>query len=246
MTVLFVTGTGTGVGKTVVTAALAALALAQGRRVAVVKPAQTGVGPDEPGDLAEVERLAGPTTLVEGARYAAPLAPSAAARVAGLPTPDLDACARLITTLSQQHDLVLVEGAGGLLVPFDRSGAGLAQVAQSLGAPAVVVADPALGTLNHTVLTLEAMRARGIACAGVVLGSWPDAPDLACRTNLADLEQLTGEPLAGVLAAGLGELDRTSFVAAARAGLGPRWGGQFDAADFRRTHDPVTGNRSTP
>ena len=81
---LVVTGTGTGVGKTVVTAAVAALAAARGSRVAVVKPAQTGVGGDEPGDLAEVRRLAGVTDLHELARYPDPLSPAAAARHCGL------------------------------------------------------------------------------------------------------------------------------------------------------------------
>jgi dethiobiotin synthetase len=80
VSVLVVTGTGTGVGKTVVTAAVAALAAARGSRVAVVKPAQTGVDADEPGDLAEVRRLAGVTDLHELARYPDPLSPAAAAR----------------------------------------------------------------------------------------------------------------------------------------------------------------------
>lgn len=83
MTVLVITGTGTEVGKTVVTAAVAAAALASGRTVAVLKPAQTGVGPDEDGDVAEVARLAGPVTTAELARYPEPLAPATAARRVG-------------------------------------------------------------------------------------------------------------------------------------------------------------------
>ena len=238
MTILLVTGTGTGVGKTVVTAAIAALAVAAGRRVAVVKPAQTGVRPDEPGDLDEVERLAAPTTLAELARFPDPLAPAAAARLAGRTYVDLAWCADRIRSLADDHDLVLVEGAGGLLVPFDDSHGTVADLARATGAPAVVVVDPARGTLNHTALTLEALRARSIGCAGLVIGSWPERPDLACRANLADLERLVDGPLAGVLPSGLGALDRASFARAARSALAPSLGGEFDAADFRRTHDP--------
>ena len=113
MTILVVTGTGTGVGKTVVTAAIAALAMAAGRRVAVVKPVQTGAAPTEPADLAEVDRLAAPTTLLELARYPDPLAPAAAARLAGLPFVDLTRFADRIQLLTADHELVLVEGAGG-------------------------------------------------------------------------------------------------------------------------------------
>jgi len=237
MTILVVTGTGTGVGKTVVTAAIAALAMAAGRRVAVVKPVQTGAAPAEPADLAEVDRLAAPTTLLELARYPDPLAPAAAARLAGLPFVDLTRLADRIQALTTDHELVLVEGAGGLLVPFDASGGTLADLTRALAAPVVLVADPALGTLNHTALTLEALSARGIECAGVVLGSWPADADLASRANLADLEALVGQPLAGVLAQGIGRLGRSGFTGAARSGLAPAFGGEFDAADFRRTHD---------
>jgi len=238
VTILVVSGTGTGVGKTVVTAAIAALAMAAGRRVAVVKPVQTGAAATEPADLAEVDRLAAPTTLLELARYPDPLAPAAAARLAGLPFVDLTRFADRIQLLTADHELVLVEGAGGLLVPFDASGGTLADLARALAAPVVLVADPALGTLNHTALTLEALSARGLECAGVVLGSWPADPDLAGRANLADLEALLGRPLAGALAWGIGRLGRPDFADAARAGLAPSFGGRFDAADFRRTHDP--------
>ena len=94
--------------------------------------------------------------------------------------------------------------------------------------------DPALGTLNHTALTLEALAHRGLALAGVVIGAWPAEPDLACRSNVRDLETLAARPLAGALPAGAGALDAAEFLLAARAGLAPSLGGAFDAADFRR------------
>ena len=234
MSVLVITGTGTGVGKTVVTAAVAALAAARGSRVAVVKPAQTGVGADEPGDLADVRRLAAVTDLHEHARFPDPLSPAAAARLAELPPLDLQTSAEKIGALAADRDLVLVEGAGGLLVRYDDEGATIADLARSLAADVLVVVDPALGTLNHTALTLEALAHRGLTLAGVVIGAWPSAPDLACRSNVRDLETLAARPLAGALPAGAGALDAPEFLLAARAGLAPSLGGTFDAADFRR------------
>ena len=233
MNALVVTGTGTDVGKTVVTAAAAALA---GGRVAVVKPAQTGAGPAEPGDLAEVERMAGPVTAVELGRYPEPLAPDTAARRAGLPPVKPADVAAEVERLGADHDLVLVEGAGGLLVRFDDSGGTVADVASALGAPVLSVARAGLGTLNEVALTAEALAARGIAHAGTVIGSWPAEPDLAARCNLADLPEAAGAPLLGALPAGAGNGDRERFARAARAGLAPALGGAFDAAQFRAAH----------
>jgi dethiobiotin synthetase len=231
---LFVTGTGTGVGKTIVTAAIAALARAAGRRVAVVKLAQTGVhdgpGSDTP-DLETVTRLSGVTDTHELARFPDPLSPEAAARVSGLPPVDFARAAALITDLAETRDLVLVEGAGGLLVRYDDRGATIADLAtvlneQGLDAPALVVTAAGLGTLNHTALTLEAAAARKVRTAGVVVGSWPRRPGLAERENLADLETLASGPLAGLLPEETGSLPPAEFLAVARDGLGPALGGR--------------------
>jgi dethiobiotin synthetase len=236
--ILVVTGTGTGVGKTIVTAAVTALAAARGATVAVVKPAQTGVAPHEPGDLAEVRRLAGIENVHEFARYPDPLAPAAAARLCGLAALDLSEAAGRIRELAQAHRLVIVEGAGGLLVRYDDDGATIADLARMMSAPVLVVAHPTLGTLNHTALTLEALANRGLTLAGVVLGWWPESPDLASRCNIRDLETLAARPLSGALREGCGGLDAPEFLLAARDGLAPDLGGTFDAADFRRTHAP--------
>ncbi|MFG3443036.1 dethiobiotin synthase [Nonomuraea sp. NPDC047897] len=235
MSVLIVTGTDTGVGKTVATAAVAALARQRGSGVAVVKPAQTGVAPGEPGDLDEVIRLAGVATTFELARYPAPLSPAAAARAAGLPPVSLTAAAERIAELAETHRLVLVEGAGGLLVRFDEDGGTLADLARLLDAPVLVVARAGLGTLNHTALTLEALAHRGLSLAGLVIGSWPAEPGLAERSNVADLEMLAARPLAGVLPEGAGALDAEEFAGAARRGLGATLGGSLDLATFRRS-----------
>lgn len=235
MTVLFVTGTSTDVGKTVVTAAVAALALDRGATVAAVKPAQTGVAADEPGDLAVVTALAGVADAFELVRYPDPLAPAAAARRCG--AAPLDPVALYDRVLALDHDLVLVEGAGGLLVRFDEEGTTLADFARGLHASVLVVTGPGLGTLNHTALTLEALAHRGVALAGIVLGSWPTDPGLAERSNLRDLETLAARPLLGALPSGSGGLSRPAFLEVARSSLGPQLGGTWDARAFCRTWD---------
>ncbi|KMS78641.1 dethiobiotin synthetase [Streptomyces leeuwenhoekii] len=247
MPILVITGTGTEVGKTVVTAAVAATALAAGRSVAVLKAAQTGVGPDEPGDALEAARLAGPVMVAEIARFPEPLAPATAARRAGLPPVRPDDVAETAAKLATEHDLVLVEGAGGLLVRFDAAGGTLADAAGLLEAPVLLVATAGLGTLNVTELTARELAARGIALAGVVIGSWPTDPDLACRCNLADLPDVAGAPLLGAVPAGAAALPPAAFRAAAPGWLAPGLDGTWDAASFRARQAPgaVGGGRPT-
>ncbi|WP_328890249.1 dethiobiotin synthase [Streptomyces sp. NBC_00316] len=226
MPVLVVSGTGTEIGKTVVTAALAAAAVASGRSVAVLKPAQTGVAPGEPGDVFEVRRLAGETvTGLELARFPEPLAPDTAARRAGMAPVRPERIAEAAEKLAAEHDLVLVEGAGGLLVRYDEKGATLADAARLLAAPVLVVASAGLGTLNTTALTSEALRARGLSCPGVVVGSMPAEPDLAARCNLGDLPVAAGAPLLGVVPAGAGALAPVDFRARAASWLTAELGG---------------------
>lgn len=213
--IVLVTGTGTDIGKTMVTAALAGAALIAGRRVCVVKPVQTGVGPGEPGDLAEVVRLLGPlaNALVthEFVRLPEPLAPQAAARRAGVELPSLAGHADRIGALAEDFDLVLVEGAGGVLVRLDDQGGTLADLAglvpltpqtAATGIGAVVVSGAELGTLNVTELTVEALRHRGVPVLGLVIGRWPAEPGLAEQGNLTDLPRLTGVPLLGLIPEG--------------------------------------------
>ncbi|MFI9583315.1 dethiobiotin synthase [Streptomyces sp. NPDC052236] len=232
MAIIVVTGTGTEVGKTIVTAAVASLARAQARSVAVVKPAQTGVGPDDAGDVAEVVRLAGEVTGVELGRYPEPLAPATAARRGGVEPVRVHRVAEVAEKLASEHDLVLVEGAGGLLVRLDDTGATLADAARLLGAPVLLVAPAGLGTLNATALTGEALRARELELLGVVIGSWPAAPGLAARCNLVDLPEAAGAPLLGAVAEGAGGLAAAEFRARAGGWLAPRLGGWWDAAAF--------------
>ncbi|MFG2644804.1 dethiobiotin synthase [Streptomyces sp. NPDC048370] len=229
MSVIVVSGTGTEIGKTIVTAALAAVATRQGRSVAVLKPAQTGLAPGERGDADEVVRLSGAAASTELGRFPEPLAPATAARRAGMTPVGPREVAEAAEKLATEHDLVLVEGAGGLLVRFDHEGGTLADAARLLGAPVLVVTPAGLGTLNATALTAEALAARGIEQLGVVVGSWPAAPDLASRCNLADLPEAAGAPLLGAVPEGAGGLDPAEFRVRASEWLAPALGGVWAA-----------------
>ncbi|MET9116480.1 dethiobiotin synthase [Streptomyces longwoodensis] len=237
MPILVITGTGTEVGKTVTTAAVAAAALAAGRTVAVLKAAQTGVGPDERGDADEVARLAGPVTVAEVARYPEPLAPATAARRAGREPVRPADVAEAAQKLATEHDLVLVEGAGGLLVRFDEAGGTLADVAELLRAPVLLVASAGLGTLNTTELTARELRGRRLELLGVVIGSWPTPPDLAMRCNVTDLPEVSGAPLLGALPEGAGARTPADFRAAAPGWVAPRLDGTWRAEEFREAAD---------
>ena len=204
-----VTGTSTGVGKTIAAAALAT----RSQSVVVVKPVQTGLMPGEPGDVDVVRRLAG-CEVTESVRLPDPLAPDTAARQAGVTLPSVADHAKRIRELAAVFDNVIVEGAGGLLVRLDVAGGTLLDLAEALSASVVVVVAAGLGTLNHTELTVGALRARGIEPAGLIVGSWPSSPDLAARCNLEDLPRVTGVPLLAVIPAGVGGLHRAEFAAA--------------------------------
>lgn len=233
MSVLIVSGTGTGIGKTIVVAAIAALAAAEGKRVALVKPAQTGLEPGEPGDLDVAARLSGVADLHELSRYPEPLAPATAGRRSGLPDVPWVEVVDTVEALSLDRDLVLVEGAGGLLVRLDRRGGTVADVAAAIDAPVLVVVPAGLGALNACALTAEALRARDATCAGVVIGSWPREPDLAAWCNVGDLEDYAGAPLVGALPEQVGALDADQFRRVAHRSLGPQLGGHWNAGAFR-------------
>jgi len=218
--IIIVTGTGTGVGKTVTTAAVLVGLRDQGLRVVVAKPTQTGLLPGEPGDLHEVCRLAGDVETHELVRLPDPLAPDAAGRLAGVELPTVAAHASRLVEIAGRDDvdLVLVEGAGGLLVRIDADASTIADLGSELTAAGakvgfVVVAAAGLGTLNHSALTAEALRARGLDCLGFVIGSWPADPDLAMRTNLVDMTSVTGAQLLGRVPAGAGQMDPAAFQA---------------------------------
>lgn len=223
-TVVCVTGTNTEVGKTVTTGALAAVLRARGLEVLVVKVAQTGVGPDDPGDAAEVERLVPGTHTVELLRLRDPLAPDTAARREGVAIPTVADHARRLIELARECDVLLVEGSGGLLVRLDSRGGTLADLGtalryQGIGTGFVLVASAALGTLSITALTAEALAARSLPLLGVVIGDWPAEPGLAQTCNVDDLPVVAGAPLLGRIPMGAARLDAAAFTASAREWL---------------------------
>jgi dethiobiotin synthetase len=190
---LFVTATDTGVGKTEVACALLRGLRARGVDAAGMKPAQSGVSPGEPTDADRLLAAAGgadPMALVCPYSFAAPLAPGVAARLAG----EEIALSRILDAaraLAARHAFLVVEGAGGLLVPLTPRET-YADLAVALGLPVLLVARAGLGTVNHTALTAEALRARGLALAGVILNRSAPGADPSEPHNASEIERLTG------------------------------------------------------
>ena len=178
---VFVTGTDTGVGKTFVAAGLAAALKRRGVDVGVMKPIATGRS-DDARQLLKASGAKDPLDLVNPVHFKAPLSPHLAAKREGS-SADLKGIDRAFATLKSRHEFVIVEGAGGLLVPI-RDGFTMADLAGRLGLPLLIVARDALGTINHTTLTVEAARSRGLKVLGIVVNrSRPGRPDLAERLN---------------------------------------------------------------
>ncbi|MEK6272316.1 MAG: dethiobiotin synthase [Actinomycetota bacterium] len=195
----FVTGTGTEVGKTVVAAVVARSLVAAGARVAVFKPASSGLEDGREPDHVLLRRAAGstqPDDDIAPYRYEEPLSPHLGAELAGeqIDPARLQAAAR---RASGRADFLVVEGVGGLLVPLTL-GYLVRDFARELGLPVVIAADPGLGTINHTLLTIEAARAVGLEPALVVLTPWPGDPSVVERSNreaIARLGSVQVEPL---------------------------------------------------
>jgi dethiobiotin synthetase len=190
---LFVTATDTGVGKTEVACALLQGARARGLDAVGMKPAQSGATPGEPSDAERLARAADgvePLAAVCPYSLAAPLAPAVAARLEGVEI----SFARIVDgarALAGRHEAILVEGAGGLLVPLTERET-FADLAVALALPVLVVARAGLGTVNHVALTVEALRRRGLAVAGVVLNRTAAADDPSVGTNAGEIARLTG------------------------------------------------------
>jgi dethiobiotin synthetase len=196
----FVTGTDTGVGKTVVACALLRALRARGIDAAGLKPVETGVGDAGPLDAIALRDAAGgsdPLELVCPQRFALPAAPTVAAEAEGAKV-DLAALDAAFEALSARHEFLVVEGAGGLLVPVT-TGLTMADLAARWSLALVVVARAALGTINHTRLTLEAATRRGLDVKGLVI-SHADGPlSDADAANLAPLLAAPDAPLLGVV-----------------------------------------------
>jgi dethiobiotin synthetase len=190
---LFVTGTDTAVGKTVVACALLRALRRRGVDAVGMKPVETGVGPEGPLDAIALRDAAGsadPLELVCPQRYALPAAPSVAAAAEGRVV-DLVGIEAAFRGLAARHDCVIAEGAGGLLVPLTET-ACMADLARSFSLPLLVVTRGRLGTINHTLLTLEAAHRRRLPVAGVVASHGPQPLSPADRSNLDHLRRSLG------------------------------------------------------
>jgi dethiobiotin synthase len=221
--IIFVTGTDTGVGKTIATAALATVLNRRRRTVAVYKPAQAGTS-DGLGDIDVVRRLTGLDDVHEGVRLPYAMAPVAAAARATMRLPSAADHVSAIEQLAATHDHTLVEGAGGLLVALDADGRTLADIAVTVGpsAAAVVVARCGLGTLNHTELTLEALGRRGVATAGTIIGSWPRNPTDIDASNRDHFRE-HAVPLIGIIPEDVATLGGPEFAASAASWFPSAW-----------------------
>lgn len=187
---LFVTGTGTGIGKTVFTVALTHAARSRGLRVRAVKPVETGCLGGRAEDALALAAAAGRPEDAEFPgfhRGERPLAPFAATLEGEPPPPPIPALARAIDAASDDADLVLVEGAGGLLVPYDETHT-FADLAVALATPLVLLLPNELGALHHAEAAIEAAKARGLQIAALVLVARP-AADLAAESNARVLER---------------------------------------------------------
>ncbi len=197
---LFVTGTDTGVGKTQVACALLRLWREAGLRPAALKPAETGCQP-QPEDAVALREAAGnvdPLEQVCPFQLRDPLAPAVAARREGR-TLSLEKVLDCARALSAGDRPLLVESAGGLLVPFTERETN-ADLAQALGLPVLVVARAGLGTINHSALTVEALAHRGLHLRAIVLNRALGAPpDLSEEDNASEITRLTGVRVLGPL-----------------------------------------------
>jgi dethiobiotin synthetase len=203
---LFVTGTDTEVGKSVLAASLCAALAARGERVAAFKPVVTGLD-DEPGDFGHDHELlafaanAGQAPSdVAPYRFGPPLSPHYAAELAGVAIEPAE-----LVAAARSHELLVCEGVGGLLVPIT-TGYLVRDLAVDLALPVVIAARTGLGTINHTLLTVEAARAAGLRVAGIVMTPWPEEPEPIERSNRATIERLAGASVSGLPPTGRGEL----------------------------------------
>jgi dethiobiotin synthetase len=210
---VLVTGTDTGAGKTVLAAAIVAALVARGLRVVAHKPVLTGLdelGVGEPGDhglLGLCARM--PGDAVAPLRFGPAVSPHLAARLAGQ---TIDGAGLVARVCAIRAEALIVEGVGGLLVPL-APGWDLRRFAAEIGLPIVIAARPGLGTINHTLLTIEAARRHGLDVRAVVLTPWPERPDPIEESNRETIAEL-GE----VAVLTLGRVDPLTPEVLARAG----------------------------
>ncbi|HJX31529.1 MAG TPA: dethiobiotin synthase [Thermodesulfobacteriota bacterium] len=201
---LFVTGTDTGVGKSIVTGGLAAVLREQGANVGVMKPVETGCLHDDgsffPADAQFLKDMSGVDALLEEIvpyQFKEPLAPSVAAEREGI-TIDSNQLVKKFEHIFRHHDFMLVEGAGGLLVPLYQKFLFI-DLVKLFKLPVLIVSRATLGTINHTLLTLRAARAEKVPVSGIVINNLSPERSVASETNPEVIARLVDVPVWGVL-----------------------------------------------
>jgi dethiobiotin synthetase len=202
---IFITATDTGVGKTYIASGIAAELRRRGVGAGVMKPAETGCSmhggrlvPQDAKSLIKAAGVSDPLAMVNPYRFRKPLAPSVAARLSGKKI-EPDKIVSAFRELSRRHDFMIVEGAGGIMVPL-RGAYTYLDLAQALALPVIVVARPGLGTINHTLLTITALRRRRLVISGIVINhAVKQKSGLAEKTNPEVIQRISGLKIVGTI-----------------------------------------------
>jgi dethiobiotin synthetase len=200
----FITGTDTGVGKTIMAGALIRVIHSLGKKVCAMKPIESGcrkgrdmLVPYDGMFLRQVAGMEDPVTLVTPCCFETPLSPLAASETEGKEV-DLDGIRKAYRALNREYEAIVVEGIGGLMVPLKRDYF-VADMAKDFGLPLIIIARPGLGTINHTMLTVNHALEAGLKVAGVIINhSRPPEKDLAEKTNPGIIQQICPVPLIGI------------------------------------------------
>lgn len=234
---IFITGTDTGVGKTIVTAAVAWNMKQAGRSVGIMKPIQTGTVVSGPTDIEFIQDLIGEDHSVDYScpyTFADPVAPLVASMLSDERI-DIKRIRDSFKKLKENNDTVLVEGAGGILVPILEDYF-MSDLALELDLPILIVSRPNIGTLNHTLLTLEYAKKKGLEVAGIVISNFPWDPGIPEQTNPELILSMTGVNILGVLphdnSLSVEKNRAGNLKELAKSGLSPELGGEFDIQHF--------------
>lgn len=220
----FITGTDTGVGKTLIAGAVVCALKSLGLHTGVMKPVESGCSrgdsllvPHDGAFLKQIAHADDPMSDISPSLFESPLAPMAAAEIEKKDV-DLVSVKKAFERLSHRYDTLVVEGIGGLMVPLKKDYYAL-DLAGDFGLPLIVTTRPGLGTINHTILTVNAALEKGLKVAGVIINySSPPRGDLAEETNLTLLPRILPVAVAGVFPY-IGNPDEESIAGAARANL---------------------------
>lgn len=197
---IFITGTDTEVGKTVVTATVASCIKSSGKKVAAMKPIQTGTDVQEILDIEFIYRVLGEDYIIDDVcpyRFANPLSPKLASEISGDEI-NIKNILSSFRVLYEKYEHVIVEGAGGIMAPI-KSDYFISDLISDLDIPVIIVARPDLGTINHTLLTVEYAKNKGLKLLGVIINKYPYKPGYAELTNPNEISVISGIPILGII-----------------------------------------------